>query len=234
LDEDQRTVVLTTLPDASYAVALACAALPTERLVGALIFTDATTAVPLPTFRFAVALCPSDDAVMTVVPAETPVTIPEVDTVATVGRELLKATDLPVRRLPDASYSLTDDSLVSPPPMLSRESVRTTRATGAGGGVAMVIEAAPLTPPLVAMIETLPGANAVTRPDSDTVASVGSLLLQVIEAPEIGAPLTSRAMATACVDCPTFRVDELTVTSTRFTVGPLVAWTVIEAEALRP
>jgi len=160
--------------------------------------------------------------------------MPDVDTEATVGLELLNATDRPVNRLFDASYSFTTASLVSPPPTLSRERFMTTRATDAGGGVAMVTAAAPLTPPLVAMIETLPGANALTRPVDDTVASDVTLLVHAIDAPETGAPFASRATATACVVCPTFRVEELTVTSIRLTVGPLVVWTVMVAEALCP
>lgn len=122
LDDAQVNAVFTTFPDPSYAVPVACAALPTVRLVGALTLTDATTGLPLPTIRLADALFPSDDAVMTVVPADTPVITPDVATDATVGCELENAIDRPVRRLPEASYSFTTASLVSPPPMLSRVS----------------------------------------------------------------------------------------------------------------
>jgi hypothetical protein len=76
----------------------------------------------------------------------------------------------------------------------------------------------PVLPLLVAVIDADPDATAVTNPDVDTVATAVLELDQVMLAPEMGAPLPSRATALAWVVCPTWRLDALSVTTTDATV----------------
>jgi hypothetical protein len=77
----------------------------------------------------------------------------------------------------------------------------------------------PVLPLLVAVIDADPDATAVTNPDVDTVATAVLELDQVMLAPEMGAPLPSRATALAWVVCPTWRLDAASVTTTDATVG---------------
>ena len=64
----------------------------------------------------------------------------------------------------------------------------------------------PVLPLLVAVIDADPAATAVTNPEVDTVATAVLELDQLVLAPEIAAPLPSRATAVAWVVCPTWTV----------------------------
>jgi hypothetical protein len=83
-------------------------------------------------------------------------------------------------------------------------------------------------PLLVAVIDADPDATAFTNPDVDTVATAVLELDQVKLAPEIVAPLPSRATALAWVVCPTWRLDDASVTPTDATVADGAAGTVAE------
>src|SRR5438552_840856 len=61
-----------------------------------------------------------------------------------------------------------------------------------------VIGALPSTPSLVAVTPADPTPAAVTRPFASTVATAGSLVLQVIARPEIPLPLAERSVAVSC------------------------------------
>jgi hypothetical protein len=105
--------------------------------------------------------------------------------------------------------------------------------TGPGAGFATTSVAELLTPSLVATMETDPGAIAATLPVDDTVASVGAALLHVIARPERTLPAASRVTATACVDWPTFRLDEFRVTVTDATgAGGGTSTDIVTAELL--
>jgi len=72
----------------------------------------------------------------------------------------------------------------------------------------------PLTPSLVAVTVTVPGATAVITPVVETVATAGLLDVHATARPVNELPSASRTVALACVVCPTMRVAELTVTVT--------------------
>src|SRR5690242_12360929 len=85
-------------------------------------------------------------------------------------------------------------------------------ATWAAGGVATMTSALPLVLSIVAMILALPVFIPVTMPTLDTVATVGSEVLQVGVCPLITAPFASRASAVAFVCTPIMIWPEARVT----------------------
>src|SRR3982750_2761683 len=93
-----------------------------------------------------------------------------------------------------------------------------TVATGAGGATTDRFCVAVL-PPLVATIPVDPAAVPVTRPDAETLTTPVLELDHVMGALVMALPLESRATATACVVCPTWRLATSSVTMIVATVG---------------
>src|SRR5947209_6126531 len=75
-----------------------------------------------------------------------------------------------------------------------------------------VIEAEPVTPSLVAVIDTVPPDTAVTSPFASTDATAGLELDQATARPVSALLVASLRAATAWVLCPTVRLGELSVT----------------------
>src|ERR1700688_4054695 len=86
-----------------------------------------------------------------------------------------------------------------------------TDATGTG---VMARAAAPLWPPLVAVMVAAPGAMPVTRPLPATVATPGLLEVQVTTRPLSGLPFASWGVAVSCGVCPVITLAETGLTVT--------------------
>jgi hypothetical protein len=136
----------------------------------------------------------------------------------------------PVSMLLSASRVTAESCAVPPTWRLAVAGDTDTDATGAGAGALTVIAAEAVCPSLVAVIDTLPGATAVTSPDAETVATAVLLELQVITRPVSTLLLASRETAESCTVPPTWRVDVAGDTDTDATgIG---AGAVVEAEAM--
>ena len=83
--------------------------------------------------------------------------------------------------------------------------------------VPLVTTALPVLLSTVATMFAEPVETAVTKPALDTVTAVGFELLQVTARPVSTAPALSRAVAVACVVCPTGTVDDPSATLTLLT-----------------
>ena len=116
----------------------------------------------------AVATLPSSEATMSAEPAETPVTSPVTDTVATVASELVHVGTRPVSTAPVASM-LEASSTWEPP--TRRSTVLGVMLRLAVPTVDTVTVAVALLPSTVAEITAVPGATAVTSPCADIVAT---------------------------------------------------------------
>src|SRR5439155_1004578 len=99
-----------TLPAASFSVALSCTDCPTRRPVAAgLTLTEATGATGTSfTVTAALPVCPSLVAVMVAAPVAAPVTSPLADTVATPQALDTHTTERPESTLPVASFSVAE------------------------------------------------------------------------------------------------------------------------------
>jgi hypothetical protein len=177
--------------------------------------TDATGAGA--TITFTVPDTPSLVAVITALPTATAVTVPALDTVATVVFPLLNVIVRPPSVLPLASFNVTTAWVVCPVVRLALFNVTETDATGAGGAAVTVNVAEPEMPSLVAVITALPAATAVTEPELVTVATPVLLLANVIVRPLNVFPLASFSVTTAWVACPTVRLPLLSATVTAAT-----------------
>ena len=124
----------------------------------------------------AVALFPSIVAVMTALPAPTPVTRPDDDTVAIVAALELQMVVRPVSGCPVALNGVAVSCTVWPTVTLGAGGVTPTVATGRA---ATVTEDDPDFPSIVAVIVTVPAETPVTTPDEFTVARELLLLAQV-------------------------------------------------------
>ena len=140
---------------------------------------------------------PSLVAVITALPTDTAVTVPALDTVATLVFPLLNVIVRPPSVLPLASLSVTTAWVVCPIVRLPLLNVTETDATGAGGAAVTVSVAEPETPSLVAVTTALPAATAVTEPELVTVATPVLLLANVIARPLRVFPLASFSVTTA-------------------------------------
>src|SRR5437879_813238 len=155
-----------TLPAASFSVAVSGAVRPTAMLADAgLTLTDATGTRF--TVTAALPACPSLVAAIVTAPAPAPVTSPVEVTVATARVLDAQVTDRPDSTLPAASFSVAVSC--------TARATRTTAVTGlittdATGTLATLVVADPLCPSLVAVIVAAPAATPVTRPPDDTVA----------------------------------------------------------------
>lgn len=128
------------------------------------------------TVTVAVAVFPSMVAVMTALPALTPVTSPEDDTVAMVVAPELQVVVRPVSAWPVELYGVAVSWTVWPTFTLGAAGVTTTLATGVGVTVTLAV---PDFPSMVAVIVTVPAETAVTTPDEFTVARELLLVDQV-------------------------------------------------------
>ena len=111
------------------------------------------------------------------VPFDTPVTRPELETVATMGLELLQVGTRDVRTLPLASVAVAVNCTSSPTCTLGAEGETVTDAA------ATVVDwncDVPLTPPAPAEMVAVPTLTAVTSPLAETEATAGLPLVQVM------------------------------------------------------
>src|SRR3989442_9407857 len=119
-----------TLPAASFSVAVSCTACPTRTTaVTGLITTDATGT--LATLVVADPLFPSLVAVIVAAPPATPVTSPAADTVATAGFALVQVSTRPVSTFPAASFGVATSCTVNPTTTLTVAGLTMTHATDA-------------------------------------------------------------------------------------------------------
>jgi len=150
-------------------------------------------------------LLPSLVAVMVAVPADTAVTSPVLDTVATAALSELHVTSLPVNTLPFAAKVVAVACAVSTAVMVLGVRATVTDATEAGFTVTVAL---PLFPSLVAVITAVPGATPVTTPLVRTVATEEFPDDHVIARPARTLPFASRVVPEACVVWPTSIVPD--------------------------
>ena len=125
------------------------------------------------TVMVAVPLAVPDRAVIVVLPAATPVTTPEPETVATAVLLLVQVTDAPAITLPLASRTVAVNDAVLP---MATVAVAGVTVTLAAVGALTVTVAVPLALPLDAVIVALPGPTPVTTPEAETVATAELLV----------------------------------------------------------
>jgi hypothetical protein len=187
-----------TVPAESLVVAISCTVVPMRSvLVAGATVTDATgtivTVIP------AVPLLPSLVAVIVADPADTPVTTPLAETVATPGALLDQVIVRPVSTLPAESLVIALSCVVAPTLRLSELGDTATVATATRF---TVTDAAPLFPSLVAVMVTDPAATAVTMPLAETIATAGALLDHVTMRPVSTLPAESVVTAPSCTVFP--------------------------------
>ena len=85
-------------------------------------------------------------------------------------------------------------------------------ATGVVGAAEMVIVTVAVNPALAAVITAEPTATPVTRPEAETVATVGAADVHVVGRTTM-APAESRNTAVSCVVMPTGMLDAVVVTA---------------------
>lgn len=143
-------------------------------------------------------LCPSLEAVTETVPALTPRTRPDAETVATAVLPELHVIARPVRTLLFASRVTADSCTVAPTWTLGLDGETETDATGTGAAALTVKIAAPDLPSLVALMFAVPAPTAVTSPVAATVATPALSLCHVIVRPVSALPPESLRVAVAC------------------------------------
>jgi hypothetical protein len=125
-----------------------------------------------------VPLLPSLVAAIAAEPGVTPVTSPELLTVATAAALVLQVTNRPVSGVPLASFGVAVSCTVAPACTDAGLGVSVTDATGTLAALTVIV-AAPLVPPAAAVIVAVPAATPVTRPVDETVATERFELVQV-------------------------------------------------------
>jgi hypothetical protein len=200
---------VSTCPLADRVIAVAWVLLPTVSDDWGAVRVMVATGTGI-TVNVAVALFPSLEAVITVVPTASVVIAPLLSTVATAGVDELHATERPVSVAPRSSRSTALAVVVAPSVSDGNASVTTTVATGAGITVSVAL---PVFPSLVAVMVAEPAAMADTVPPSFTVATVGDDDVQLTTRPVTAAPAAVRRSAVA------------------FTVPPTVIWVADNATA---
>src|SRR2546422_404295 len=212
-----------TLPAASFSVAVSCTVAPTSTTaVTGLITTDATGTFA--TVTVAEPLFPSLVAVIVADPAATPVTRPPDDTVATAGLPLVHVTARPARMFPAASLSVAVSCTVPPTYTFGTVGLMVTDATGT---VDTVSAAVPFCPSLVAVIVAAPTATPVTSPVTDTVAIAVFALAHVITRPLSTFPAASFGVAVSCTVPPTYMLGVVGLTATEATGTKLTVTAVV-------
>ena len=182
---------VSTLPMASCSTAVACDAPPTETAAGesntATVATGAGVTVALAAPDF-----PSLVAVMVTEPADTPVTRPEDETVATEGAELDQLTRRSESTAPVESFVVAVACVVPPTCMELAASETATDATGTALTTTVAFAATLST---VAVTFALPMPTARMSPESDTVATPALEVFQLMFNPDTGEPLPSTGSA---------------------------------------
>jgi hypothetical protein len=169
--------------------------------------TDATgTGAGALTLIAAEAIRPSLDAVIDTLPAATAVTNPEPETVAIPRLAELQVITRPVSTLPLASLVTAESCAVPPTWRFAVAGDTDTDATGTGAGALTLIAAEADCPSLEAVIDTLPAAKAVTRPEPETVAIPVLPEPQLITRPVSTLLLASCVTADSCAVPATWRV----------------------------
>jgi hypothetical protein len=181
---------------------------------------------------------PPDIAVIDALPAAMPVMAPvDAFTVAIAVLLELHATALPVITLLLASRTVAVPDEPAPTLIDVGFSATDTEATAGAAAVVIVMVAAPLFPPDVAVIDALPAATPVTTPvEAFTVAIAVLLELQAIVRPVSTLLAESRVVAVACDVAPTFIDVGLSATDTEATdalLGAVVPVIVMLAVPLR-
>lgn len=200
LELDHTTVrPVRTAPSASLRTAVAVT-LPEPGTLGAERVTLTVETGGMLTMMTLLAETPSIVALMEAAPKETAVTSPELLTVATVLSLLDQMTVRPDRMFPPASLGVALAFAVSPGKMELLLSEIATVLTGMGM-TWMSTDALrfPTAPDIVAV----PTFSAVRRPLEETVATLGSELLQEIVSPLISSPLAFLTATVSEIDVPT-------------------------------
>jgi hypothetical protein len=156
-------------------------------------------------------------------PADTPVTLPLAETLATPAALDAQVTVRPVNTLPNASFVVAPSCTVPPTKMLGAAGLTVTEATGMAG---TVIAAVPFCPSLLAVIVADPAAPPVTKPFPFTEATAALLVAQVTVRPDSALPLASFGVAVSWKVWPPGTLAEVGLTATDAT-GTTV--TVIDA-----
>src|SRR2546426_7306312 len=199
-----------TLPAASFSVAVSCTVAPTSTTaVTGLITTDATGTFA--TVTLADPLLPSLVAVIVTAPAATPITRPLADTVAIAVFELVHVTARPASTFPAASLGVALSCVVAPTNTVAVAGLTVTDATGT---LDTVTAAVPLCPSLVAVIVAAPTATPVDRKSAETVATALLLVVQVTIRPLSRLPLASLGVAVSCTVPPTYTFGPVGLTIT--------------------
>lgn len=159
---------------------------------------------------------PSLVAVIVALPPATPVTMPDVVTVATPELDVPHVMVRPVSTLPAESLSVALSCAFAPTASVSFFGVTVTEDTGTS---VTVIADVPLFPSLVAVMVAEPGATAVTRPDAETVAAAVALDDHVTVCPVSMLPPASRTVAVSCDVLPILSVAEVGEIDTDATAG---------------
>jgi hypothetical protein len=186
-----------TFPAASRVVAVACVVCPAVRVDAARLTETLATGTAGGAFTVIaeVAVFPSDVAVMVALPGPTAVTRPpDEDTLATDEFELDQATVRPERSWLSASYIEAESWNV--PPVMS-DALTGLMITLATGAMTTVTAWPPVTPSAAALIELVPGANAITNPASLTDATLEFEVLHATGLLVTVAPELSRSDAVA-------------------------------------
>jgi len=144
---------------------------------------------------------------MDALPAATAVTRPDVETVATAMLLEFQMTTRPVSTLLSASKVTAESCTVPPICRLDVAGDTETDATGTGGAALTLTAAEPVCPSLEAVIDAVPAATAVTRPDAEIVAIPMLAEAQLITRPESTLVFASRVTAESCAVAPICRVD---------------------------
>jgi len=184
---------VSTLPAASFNVAVSGAVAPTLRLADAGVTVTLATGTGV-TVTVAVPDAFPLVAVIVAVPTLAPVTTPVGDTFATEVGAALHVTVRPVSTLPAASLTVAVSGAVAPTTTLTALGVTVTLAAGTG---VTVMAAVAFCPPLVALMFAAPAATAVTTPVGDTVATDGLSVLQVTVRPVRTLPAASLSVGTS-------------------------------------
>lgn len=144
------------------------------------------------TVTVAVPLAVPERAVIVALPAATPVTTPDEETVATAVLLLDQVTGAPDITVPFASRTVADSVDVVP---IGTVTLPGATVTLAGVGAFTVTDADADLPSLVAVMVAVPGATPVTTPFADTVATDAAPLVHVTARPVSTLPLPSLSTA---------------------------------------
>ena len=202
LDVVHTTVAsLIVVPFWSTTVAVSCCVDPTDeklKLVGDSVIVVGTNTM---TVTDAVALTEPDVAVIVAVPSPTDVTAPDDDTVATAALDVVHVTVGLLIVLPFWSTTVAVSCCVDP-------TVENGRLVGDSVIVVGIVKvtvtvAVALAAPEVAVTIALPEPTAVTRPDTETVATEEADVAHVTGAPLIVAPFWSMTVAVSWDVSPT-------------------------------